>query len=120
MRRRSSVDERANDRQNHAFLGAVRSDSRRLRDRAVVSKLFDELGPRFAKRPGGYLRILKYGFRQGDNAPMALVELVDRSSEADADATVENKAAAPKAKAAASKAAAPKAKASRATAKAAA
>ena len=92
----------------------------RLRDRAVVSKLFDELGPRFAKRPGGYLRILKYGFRQGDNAPMALVELVDRSSEADADATVENKAAAPKAKAAASKAAAPKAKASRATAKAAA
>ncbi len=50
----------------------------RLRDRAVVSKLFDELGPRFAKRPGGYLRILKYGFRQGDNAPMALVELVDR------------------------------------------
>jgi len=73
----------------------------RLRDRAVVSKLFDELGPRFAKRPGGYLRILKYGFRQGDNAPMALVELVDRSSEADVDATVENKAAAPKAKAAA-------------------
>ena len=52
----------------------------RLRDRAVVSKLFDELGPRYAKRPGGYLRILKYGFRQGDNAPMALVELVDRSS----------------------------------------
>ncbi len=55
----------------------------RLRDRAVVSKLFDELGPRFAKRPGGYLRILKYGFRQGDNAPMALVELVDRSSDTD-------------------------------------
>jgi large subunit ribosomal protein L17 len=95
----------------------------RLRDRAVVSKLFDELGPRFAKRPGGYLRILKYGFRQGDNAPMALVELVDRSSEADADATVENKAAVPKANKAAApkanKAATPKAKASRVAAKAA-
>jgi large subunit ribosomal protein L17 len=93
----------------------------RLRDRAVVSKLFDDLGPRFAKRPGGYLRILKYGFRQGDNAPMALVELVDRTSEADGDATVENKAAAPKARAAApkAKAAAPKAKASRVAAKAA-
>ena len=50
----------------------------RLRDREVVVKLFDELGPRFAKRNGGYLRILKFGFRQGDNAPMALVELVDR------------------------------------------
>ena len=50
----------------------------RLRDRSSVVKLFDELGPRFAKRNGGYLRILKYGFRQGDNAPMALVELVDR------------------------------------------
>jgi large subunit ribosomal protein L17 len=50
----------------------------RLRDRDVVVKLFAELGPRFANRNGGYLRILKYGFRQGDNAPMALVELVDR------------------------------------------
>jgi len=50
----------------------------RLRDRAVVSKLFDELGPRYQSRPGGYLRILKFGFRQGDAAPMALVELVDR------------------------------------------
>jgi len=50
----------------------------RLRDREVVSKLFNELGPRFAKRNGGYLRILKHGFRQGDNAPMALVELLDR------------------------------------------
>ena len=49
-----------------------------LRDRALVAKLFDELGPRYAKRNGGYLRILKYGFRQGDNAPMALVELMDR------------------------------------------
>ncbi|MDA0829701.1 MAG: 50S ribosomal protein L17 [Burkholderiales bacterium] len=50
----------------------------RLRDREIVGKLFGELGPRFAARNGGYLRILKYGFRQGDNAPMALVELMDR------------------------------------------
>ena len=50
----------------------------RLRDREMVVKLFDELGPRFAARNGGYLRILKFGFRVGDNAPMALVELVDR------------------------------------------
>ena len=50
----------------------------RLRDREVVVKLFDEIGPRYAARNGGYLRILKFGFRKGDNAPMALVELVDR------------------------------------------
>ncbi len=50
----------------------------RLRDRDNVVKLFDDLGPRFQSRPGGYVRILKYGFRKGDNAPMALVELVDR------------------------------------------
>src|SRR5512143_3912581 len=50
----------------------------RLRERDMVTKLFNELGPRYAKRNGGYLRILKYGFRQGDNAPMALVELMDR------------------------------------------
>jgi large subunit ribosomal protein L17 len=50
----------------------------RLRDRDMVTKLFNELGPRYAKRNGGYLRILKHGFRQGDNAPMALVELMDR------------------------------------------
>lgn len=50
----------------------------RLRDRAIVTKLFNELGPRYKTRPGGYLRILKYGFRTGDNAPMAIVELVDR------------------------------------------
>jgi large subunit ribosomal protein L17 len=50
----------------------------RLRDKDIVYKLFNELGPRYAERPGGYLRILKFGFRQGDNAPMALVELVDR------------------------------------------
>ncbi len=50
----------------------------RLRDRDLVTKLFAELGPRYAKRNGGYLRILKHGFRKGDNAPMALVELLDR------------------------------------------
>ncbi len=50
----------------------------RLRDRNTVTKLFNELGPRYKDRPGGYLRILKTGFRPGDNAPMAYVELVDR------------------------------------------
>jgi large subunit ribosomal protein L17 len=50
----------------------------RLRDREMVIKLFDEIGPRYAARPGGYCRILKWGFRAGDNAPMALMELVDR------------------------------------------
>jgi len=50
----------------------------RLRDRNMVVKVFDELGPRYAKRNGGYLRILKAGFRKGDNAPMAMVELMDR------------------------------------------
>ena len=50
----------------------------RLRDREVVVKVFDELGPRYAKRNGGYLRILRMGFRKGDNAPMAFVELMDR------------------------------------------
>jgi large subunit ribosomal protein L17 len=50
----------------------------RTRDRDVVSKLFNELGPRYKARPGGYTRILKMGFRVGDNAPMAFVELVDR------------------------------------------
>lgn len=50
----------------------------KLRDRTMVSKLFDELGPHFQDRPGGYLRILKCGYRRGDNAPMAIVQLVDR------------------------------------------
>jgi len=53
----------------------------RLRDREMVSKLFDELGPRYAARSGGYSRILKFGFRKGDNAPMALVELLDRPAD---------------------------------------
>ena len=63
----------------------------RLRDRDVVAKLFNELGPRYAKRNGGYLRILKYGFRQGDNAPMALVELMDRPEPKPATAAAEAK-----------------------------
>jgi large subunit ribosomal protein L17 len=50
----------------------------KLRDKAAVAKLFSELGPRYQARPGGYLRILKCGYRAGDNAPMAMVELVDR------------------------------------------
>ena len=56
----------------------------RLRDREMVTKLFDELGPRYATRNGGYLRVLKFGFRQGDNAPMALIELMDRPADATA------------------------------------
>ena len=59
----------------------------RLRDREVVSKLFNELGPRYQSRPGGYLRILKCGFRTGDNAPMAIVELVDRPAPDEATGT---------------------------------
>ena len=58
----------------------------RLRDKESVGKLFNELGPRYKARPGGYLRILKCGFRAGDNAPMALVELVDRPEETHAAA----------------------------------
>src|SRR6478672_11151698 len=58
----------------------------RLRDRDMVVKLFDELGPRYKTRNGGYMRILKFGFRQGDNAPMALVELVDRPLPVDEEA----------------------------------
>jgi large subunit ribosomal protein L17 len=66
----------------------------RLRDRAMVVKLFDELGPRFAARNGGYLRILKFGFRDGDNAPMALMELLDRPAESETDAAPEMRQAA--------------------------
>ena len=56
----------------------------RLRDREVVTKLFSDLGPRYQERPGGYLRVLKCGFRPGDGAPMAYVELVDRPDQAGA------------------------------------
>ena len=62
----------------------------RLRDREMVVKLFDEIGPRFATRNGGYLRILKCGFRDGDNAPMALVALLDQP---ESEGTVQAEAA---------------------------
>lgn len=61
----------------------------RTRDREVVSKLFNDLGPRFKTRPGGYTRILKMGFRVGDNAPMAFVELLDRPEPAPETAATE-------------------------------
>jgi large subunit ribosomal protein L17 len=63
----------------------------RLRDRDTVSKLFAVLGPRYAKRNGGYLRILKNGFRKGDNAPMALMSLMDRPEAGDAPVKDEKK-----------------------------
>ena len=66
----------------------------RLRDRDMVTKLFNDLGPRFKARPGGYLRILKCGFRPGDNAPMALVELMDRPADAGADSKAATETAA--------------------------
>ena len=65
----------------------------RLRDRGIVAKLFDDLGPRYAKRNGGYLRILKTGFRKGDNAPLALVMLLDRPDTEAATAGDEDKKA---------------------------
>ncbi len=64
----------------------------RLRDRDVVAKLFDDLGPRYAKRNGGYLRILKTGFRKGDNAPLALVSLMDRAETEEAQPQDKKKA----------------------------
>ncbi len=64
----------------------------RLRDREIVTKLFDELGPRYGKRNGGYLRILKKGFRQGDNAPLALVMLMDQVDGAEEAPAKEKKA----------------------------
>jgi large subunit ribosomal protein L17 len=78
----------------------------RLRDRSIVEKLFDDLGPRYAKRHGGYVRILKMGFRKGDNAPLALVTLMDRpdadaADAADADKKQEKKPKAEKKAAAA-------------------
>jgi large subunit ribosomal protein L17 len=63
----------------------------RLRDRGIVEKLFDDLGPRFAKRNGGYLRILKTGFRKGDNAPLALVTLTEEAAQTAAAAQPDEK-----------------------------
>jgi large subunit ribosomal protein L17 len=62
----------------------------RLRDRAIVTKLFAEIGPRYKTRPGGYTRILKMGFRLGDNAPMAFVELVDRPAPLETETAADN------------------------------
>ncbi len=73
----------------HPSLSNRRLAFNRLRDREMVTKIFEVLGPRYATRNGGYLRILKCGFRVGDNAPMALVELMDRP---DAEAPAEAKA----------------------------
>jgi large subunit ribosomal protein L17 len=67
-------------------LANKRTAFNRMRDRDMVVKLFDTIGPRYKNRNGGYLRILKFGFRVGDNAPMALVELVDRPDVTDAPA----------------------------------
>ena len=61
----------------------------RIRDRDMVTKLFNELGPRYKERPGGYIRILKCGYRTGDKAPMAYVELVDRPIEGDVEVAEE-------------------------------
>ena len=61
----------------------------RVRDQEIVGKLFKELGPRYQNRPGGYLRILKCGFRSGDNAPMALVELLDRPEDVEIEEVIE-------------------------------
>ena len=78
----------------------------RLRDRDIVEKLFVDLGPRYAKRNGGYLRILKTGFRKGDNAPLALVSLMDRADRAEgADQPEEKKKKGEQPKAEAKKAA---------------
>jgi len=63
-------------------LHARRLAASRIRDDAMVAKLFETLGPRYAPRPGGYTRVLKAGFRYGDSAPMAVIELVDRDTEA--------------------------------------
>lgn len=63
-------------------LHARRLAASRIRDEAMVAKLFETLGPRYAARPGGYTRVLKAGFRYGDSAPMAVIELVDRDTEA--------------------------------------
>jgi len=75
----------------NATLANRRLAYNRLRDHSTVSKLFAELGPRYAKRKGGYLRILKSGFRKGDNAPMALVSLLDRPDLAAAPSAGEEK-----------------------------
>ena len=78
----------------HPTLANRRVAFNRLRDRDTVTKLFAEIGPRYAKRNGGYLRILKSGFRKGDNAPLALVTLLDRHEPAADEKKPEEKKAA--------------------------
>ena len=73
-----SVAEPYITRAKHDSLANRRITFARLRDRDIVTKLFTELGPRYKSRPGGYIRVLRCGFRPGDNAPMAYVELIDR------------------------------------------
>jgi len=99
-------------------LHARRQVARVVRDSDVVKKLFDEIGPRFSERPGGYTRILKTGFRAGDNAPLSILELVERSggTSKDAKAAKEEKPKA-KAKTSAKKPAAKKPAAKKSTAK---
>ena len=70
-------------------VAARRQAFSKLRDKKAVGKLFNELGPRYKDRPGGYLRVLKYGFRQDDSAPMAFVELVDRPIEVKEDTDID-------------------------------
>ena len=97
-----SVAEPFITRAKHDSLANRRITFARLRDRDIVTKLFTELGPRYKSRPGGYVRVLRCGFRPGDNAPMAYVELIDRpkpEAATDEPATAEKatkaKAAAP-------------------------
>jgi large subunit ribosomal protein L17 len=91
-------------------VAARREVAKTIRDKAVLKKLFDEIAPRFEKRPGGYTRVLKFGFRQGDRAPMAVIELTEQAAE-EAAAKPAKKAAPKKAaaKPAEAKKAAPKA-----------
>jgi large subunit ribosomal protein L17 len=88
-----SVAEPFITRAKHDSLANRRITFARLRDRDIVTKLFTELGPRYKSRPGGYVRVLRCGFRPGDNAPMAYVELIDRpKQEAAEEATPAEKA----------------------------
>jgi len=96
-----SVAEPFITRAKHDSLANRRITFARLRDRDIVTKLFTELGPRYKSRPGGYIRVLRCGFRPGDNAPMAYVELIDRPKQEAAEEAAPAKAQKGKAEAAA-------------------